>query len=52
MDNIRARDLAVVVQGLWPNVGRMVYVHEFVPGFDFGVMGLGIRDGWRVRVSD
>jgi hypothetical protein len=49
MNNIRPRDLAVVVQGLWPNVGRIVYVCEFVPHFDFGAMGLDKRDGWRVR---
>ena len=49
MSNIRPRDLAVVIRGLWPNVGRIVYVCEFVPHFDFNAMGLGTRDGWRVR---
>jgi hypothetical protein len=49
MNNIRRGDLAIVVQGLWPNVGRVVYVSEYVPDFDFNDMGLGTRDGWRVR---
>lgn len=49
MNNIRTGDLAIVVQGLWPNVGRLVFVSDFVPDFDFSVMGLGIRQGWRVR---
>ncbi len=49
MNNVRPRDLAVVVRGLWPNVGRLVYVCEFVPNFNFSDMGMGIRDGWRVR---
>ena len=49
MNNIRAGDLAVVVQGLWPNVGRLVFVSAFAPDFDFTAMNLGIRDGWRVR---
>ena len=49
MNNIRPGDLAVVVRGLWPNVGRLVFVSEFVPDFDFNAMGLGTRDGWRVR---
>lgn len=49
MNNIRPGDLAVVVRGLWPNVGRLVFVSEFVPDFDFSLMGLAIRQGWRVR---
>ncbi len=49
MHNIRVGDLAVVVHGLWPNIGRVVYVHKFVPDFDFSAMGLAIRTGWRVR---
>ena len=49
MTDIRPRDLAIVVQGLWPNVGRLVYVSEFVQHFDFNAMGMGTRDGWRVR---
>jgi hypothetical protein len=49
MNNIHSGDLAVVVQGLWPNVGRLVYVTKFVRDFDFSTMGSGIREGWRVR---
>jgi hypothetical protein len=48
-DGIRPDVLAIVVRGLWPNVGRVVYVSHFVPAHDFTLMGLGIRDGWRVR---
>lgn len=49
MNNIHSGDLAIVVQGLWPNVGRLVYVTNFVRDFDFSSMGSGIRQGWRVR---
>ena len=49
MSNIRPGDLAVVVRGLWPNVGRVVFVSAFAPDFDFRAMNLGRRDGWRVR---
>lgn len=49
MKNIRSGDLAVVVEGLWPNIGRLVFVSQFSPAHDFSLMGLGIRDGWRVR---
>lgn len=49
MNNIRPGDLAFVVEGLWPNVGRVVFVSSFQPNFDFSSMGLGTRDGWRVR---
>ena len=49
MNDIKAGDLAFIVKGLWPNVGRVVYVAEFVPDFDFSPMGLSIRQGWRVR---
>lgn len=49
MNNLRPGDLAIVVQGLWPNVGRLVFVSQFVPDFDFSPMGLYIRQGWRVR---
>lgn len=49
MNDIKVGDLAFIVQGLWPNVGRVVYVAEFVPDYDFSPMGLSIRQGWRVR---
>jgi hypothetical protein len=49
MNNIRPGDLAVVVQGLWPNVGRVVFVSAFVPDFDFSAMEHCGRQGWRVR---
>lgn len=49
MNDIQTGDLAVVVRGLWPNVGLLVFVSDFVPDFDFSAMGLGIRQGWRVR---
>lgn len=49
MNNIRYGDLAIVVQGMWPNIGRVVYVASFSSAHDFRPMGLGIRDAWRVR---
>jgi hypothetical protein len=39
----------VVVQGLWPNFGRVVFVSSFRHNFDFNSMGLDTRDGWRVK---
>ncbi len=47
--NVRAGDLAVVVQGLWPKVGRIVFVDRYVEMRDFTAMGLGQGPGWRVR---
>lgn len=47
--NVRAGDLAVVINGLWPNVGRVVFVDRYVEAHDFSAMGLGTRPGWRVR---
>jgi hypothetical protein len=47
--SVRAGDLAVVVKGLWPNVGRIVYVDRFIKSWDFTRMGLDIRPGWSVR---
>lgn len=47
--NVQAGELAVVVKGLWPNVGRVVYVDRLVPTWDFTPLGLGQQPGWRVR---
>ena len=47
--SLRAGDLAVVVKGLWPNVGRIVYVDRYVENHNFTAMGLGHLPGWRVR---
>ena len=49
MDNIRKGDLAVVVAGLWPNVGRIVYVSDYVELVDFSDMQRPCGPGWRVR---
>lgn len=49
MSEIRCGDLAIVVAGLWPNVGRIVYVVDVVSDFDFKSMGFFVRTGWRVR---
>lgn len=47
--NVRAGDLAVVVKGLWPNVGRIVFVDRYFESQDFTSMGLGLGPGWRVH---
>ena len=47
--SVKPDDLAIVIQGLWPNVGRIVYVDRLEGAFDFSAMGLGIKPGWRVR---
>ena len=49
MDEVSAGDLAIVVAGLWPNVGRIVYVTEYVQWVDFTAMHAGCGPGWRVR---
>lgn len=49
MSNIRVGDLAVVVKGFGPNIGRVVFVTKYVADFDFSFMGLGRSAGWRVR---
>lgn len=47
--NVEPGCLAVIVRGLWPNVGRIVYVGHFANEIDFTLMGLDKRAGWRVR---
>lgn len=47
--NVQAGELAVVVKGLWPNIGRVVYVDRLVPTWDFTPLELGQQPGWRVR---
>ena len=47
--SVKPDDLAIVIQGLWPNVGRIVYVDRLEDAFDFSAMGLGVKPGWRVR---
>lgn len=47
--SVRPGDLALVVKGLWPNIGRIVYVDRYIESHDFTAMGLGHRPGWRVR---
>jgi hypothetical protein len=47
--SVKPDDLAIVIQGMWPNVGRIVYVDRLDRAVDFTVMGLGIKPGWRVR---
>ena len=47
--SVKPDDLAIVIQGLWPNMGRVVYVDRLDPAIDFSAMGLGVKPGWRVR---
>ena len=47
--SVKPNDLAIVIQGMWPNVGRIVYVHRLDRAVDFRPMGLGVKPGWRVR---
>ena len=47
--NVKSGDLAIVVKGLWPNVGRIVYVDRYRDLYDFATMGLPSSLGWRVR---
>lgn len=47
--NIQPGGLAVIVKGLWPNIGRVVYVDRYLESWDFTELGLGRGPGWRVR---
>jgi hypothetical protein len=47
--SVKPNTLAIVIQGMWPNVGRVVYVDRLDPAIDFSAMGLGVKPGWRVR---
>lgn len=49
MRSIKPGDIAVVVNGLWPNVGRVVYVTDSVSDVDFLPLGIFSKTGWRVR---
>ena len=49
MDDIRKGDLAVVVAGLLPNIGRIVYVSDYVELVDFSPMQYPPGPGWRIR---
>ena len=46
---VQSGDLAIVVQGLWPNVGRIVFVDTYKDLCDFTALGLPPSGGWRVR---
>lgn len=49
MEEVKPGDLAIVVKGLWPNVGRIVFVTHWLDKYDFTSMGLPPSPGWRVR---
>lgn len=47
--SVKPDDLSIAIHGMWPNVGRVVYVDRLDPAIDFSAMGLGVKPGWRVR---
>lgn len=47
--HIQVGDLAIVIKGLWPNVGRVVYVKAYRDLIDFSAIGLLPSAGWLVR---
>jgi hypothetical protein len=49
MSDVRPGDLAVVVAGLGPNIGRIIYVSYAVQDRDFKPLGFTTRTGWRIR---
>lgn len=42
-------DVAIIVKGRWPNVGRIVYVVEATADRDYTFMGYGILPSWYVE---
>jgi len=43
--NVQSGDFAIVVQGLWPNVGRIVFVDTYKDLYDFTALGLPLSGG-------
>lgn len=44
--NVQAGDVAIIVKGRWPNVGRIVYVACSAGDRDYSRFGYGILPSW------
>jgi hypothetical protein len=47
--NVQAGDVAVIIKGRWPNVGRIVYVAHQIEDKDYSQMGYGVLPTWYVE---
>lgn len=47
--NVDVGDVAIVIKGRWPNVGKIVLVSRKVPDRDYSFMGYGILPSWYVE---
>lgn len=44
--NVKAGDVAIIIKGRWPNVGRIVYVANAAGDRDYSRCGYGILPSW------
>jgi hypothetical protein len=47
--NVKLGDVAIIINGRWPNVGRIVYVAQETADRDYRFMGYGILPSWSVE---
>lgn len=47
--NVKLGDVAIIIKGRWPNVGRIVYVARETEDRDYSFMGYGIQPSWLVE---
>ena len=47
--NVKIGDVAIVIKGRWPNVGKIVYVARETADRDYSSMGYGILPSWFVE---
>lgn len=47
--NVQQRDVAVVINGRWPNIGRIVVVLRKFDDVDYRHLGYGVEPSWWVR---
>ncbi|MBU0750855.1 MAG: hypothetical protein KJ787_02690 [Gammaproteobacteria bacterium] len=47
--NVKLGDVAIIIKGRWPNVGRIIYVARETGDRDYTAMGYGILPSWIVE---
>jgi len=47
--NVKLGDVAIIINGRWPNIGRLVYVARATADRDYSHMGYGILPSWSVE---
>lgn len=46
--NVKPGDVAIILKGRWPNVGRLVYVERDHPDVNYAYLGYGVLKSWVV----